>query len=445
MKQTKRRPHTANFRKVKRNRINPSNDPREILEFNPWSTVYMEANKQTQDKQRKSRVSENQTRLDDLLSVNTLKADTNTQNKGELPELKIDSKQNKPKKMSFFLKTTTNKRSSLNPVKKQSLKKSGLENRPLHTTNVLGQNEQYMDPEDAKHKPPHTRIVVNTDDKEFLSKNVQNLYKGKNEYYPMLGEECLCGECLCGKCKCVHFKFKPKKKNSHYLTNKVDFDEKKPIYNNKPIIRKPEMVRPVNKILKDTLYTNDYKAYDLNREEPQFEIKAKISHIGPSSTKTKAPMAKMTNHKLDYPNWGAQKVQSLKPNNRPLSTKKFPFTFKTQNQQYGGFFEEENVPPNERAPNQSHKLTNNFFGPNIPKNYDSQAKRDFGRLKKINVKKRLPKNNIFIQNEPFADKFRSITRDIGKDLQPEQCIVRDRIKELRVMMREFSDVNKIPL
>ena len=439
MKRAKKRPQTANFRKVKRNRINPSNDIKERLEFNPWSTVYMEANKQTQGKQRKSRLSEKRG-LNDLLSVNTLKIDT--KNQSELPELAKDQKQ---KKQSFFLKTATNKRSSQINAKKQVLHKSGLENRPLHTTNVLGQNEQYMNPQDAKHKPPNTRIVVNTDEQDFLAKNVQDLYKGRNEYYPMLGKDCLCGECQCGKCKCVHFKYKPKKNNNHMLTSKIDFDEKKLVYSNKPIIRKPEMLRPVNNIPKDTLYTNDYKAYDLNREEPVFEIKAKISHIGPSSTKTKAPIAKMTNNKLDYPDWGAQRVQSMKPNNRPLSTKKVPFTFKTQNQQYGGFFEEENVPPNQRAPNKSHKLTNNFFGPKIPKNYNTQQKRDFGRLDKITVKKRLPKNNLFIQNAPFADKFRSITKDIGKDAKPEQCVVRDRIQELRAMMREFSDMNKIPL
>lgn len=460
MHSNKLRPQSANFRKVTKSRVVSGHKPSPPQEFNPWSTVYREATKAPPKNQIKVQNEHND--FSDLMSVQSVnKPNATSKNKANKENLEKNVKKgffvqkglksnvsSDNKSVSNRLKTeqiSQNNRSELidNPDPLKSTIREII-HKPCNTTNPLGQKETYLDPKDASKCPAYTRVIANANDKDFLKKNIHTLYKSPNEYYPLIGGECLCGYCICGNCKCVHMKFKTRDQNTiGQPLSRTDFVDHGPVFGNKQIVRPQQIVKPPNEFVKDSLYKTDYVPKGLNSNEPKFLNKARVNNLGPCATNIKAPIAQITNNKLDFPDWGYQKAEPLQV--QPLMTKKMPSTFKTQNQDYGGFFNEADAQPLQNMVKHVPKRSNNFFGPNLPMDYDSQQKKDFKDQGMTNTEIRMPKDNLYTDGENFATKFKSIKQDYGDHPQVLSCPVKERIKKVKELMKTYANENHIPL
>jgi len=464
MNSNKVRPQSANFRKVTKPRGSSNFRPSKVEEFNPWSTVYRESTKVPQKNSQKTQNMQND--FSDLVSVKSM-------NKSIQQSSRFSGKENviRNTKDNFFAKKVT-KMTSHSKNGKSVVSRSNTEhhsemgdsnlignidnvqqtikevlNKPLNTTNPLGQKENYLDPKDASKCPAHTKMVTNANDTDFLKKNLHTLYKTPNEYYPLIGGECLCGMCVCGSCKCVHMKFKNNdSKAVGQPLSRTDYINPTNTFCNKHIIRPQQTVKLPNEFVKDSLYKTDYQPLEQNKNEPKFMNKAKMNNLGPVSSNVKAPIAQITNNKLDYPDWGyRKKAEPILMQEPPQLTKKMPSTYKTQNQDYGAFFNEEDAEPLQTMNKIVPKKTNNFFGPKIPVDYDTQQRKDFKDPGLVSVEKRLPRDNLFTENEPFATKYKSIKQDYGEHPKVLTCPVKQRIKIVKEILRQYADVNKIPL
>ena len=462
MNSNKLRPQSTNFRKVKKPRVASGYHASPPQDYNRWSTVYREAAKACEKKPQQKAVEPDD--LSDLMSVKSVTKPSKQTAKPSNKE-NLEAPQN-----GFFVKkagkrgsqatnnakpadphkaeqNSTNKRSELiagSDVLKSTIK--DIINKPANTTNPLGQQEHYLDPADALKCPAHTKVVTNATGQDFLKKNLHSLYKTANEYYPMLGGECLCGSCTCGSCKCVHMKYKSKEESSiGQPLSRADYVNHGTGLRSKPIVRPQETVKLPNEFVKDSLYKTDYAPVGLNSNEPKFMNKAKLDNTGPGSSSIKAPIAQITNNKLDYPDWGYRKVEPIKLQAPAPMTKKLPSTFKTQNQDYGAFFNEEGAEPVQAMVRKVPKRSNNFFGPTLPMNYDSQQRNDFKNPGHVTVEKRLPRDNLFTENEPFPTRFKPVKQDYGDHPKVLTCPLKERIKKVKELIKTYANNNMIPL
>jgi len=475
MRSSKDRPQSANFKKIVKPRIASAYKPQQPQAYNPWSTVYAEANKLTDKKNTSTRAPND---FSDLMSVKSAMSNTNNAAKpntqGERNPARVTankenanahaggSNENLYTKTanSFFAKKSQvrNKNGSSKQSQKSVTSESqvgqpadallatvnSIVRKPDNITNPLGQKETFLDPNDATHCPAHTRLIANPNDGDFLKKNLHTLYRAPNEYYPLLGGECLCGYCICGNCKCVHMKFKNKEQNAIGQTiHATDFGEHDTPFCNKQIIRGPQMQKPLNEFVKDSTYKVDYPGH--RPDGAPALNKGKQNNLGPCATNVKAPIAQMTQHKLDYPDWGYAKAEPL--NIAPLApfTKKLPIDYKTQNQDYGAFFNDEDMPALQAPAKHIQKKSNNFFGPQLPMDYGTQHRADYTRKNPEHTGKRLPKDNLYADNEKFDTKFRSIKQDYGDHPKAMICPMKERVRLVKDLIKTYALDNRIPL
>ena len=463
MNSNKLRPQSANFRKVSKPRPGTGSRVNQPQDSDRWSTIYRESTKANETRAQKAKNEVND--FSDLVSVRSLNKSYHSSNKPSNKENLGKNVKNgffvkKPAKKTVTIRNDDSALVSVNKTNKVDIDKSGITenpdplkstiqdiiNKPLNTTNPLGQKEHYLDPTDASKRPAHTKTISNANDPDFLKKNLHALYKSSNEYYPLLGGECLCGYCICGNCKCVHMKFKNKEESSiGQPISRTDFVNHCPTFCNKQIVRPQQTVKPPNEFVKDSLYKTDYQALKPNSNEPRFMNKAKLSNLGPTSSSIKAPIGQMTNNKLDYPDWGYRKTEPLKVQPPPPMTKKMPSSFKTQNQDYGAFFNEENAEPVQQMARNGPKRTNNFFGPKLPMDYDTQQRKDFKDHGKVSTEKRVPRDNLYTEGENFATRFRPVKQEYGDHPKGLNCPVKERIKKVKEIMRAYANENMIPL
>lgn len=459
----KDRDNFANFKKITKSRVATHQGVSPVPEFNQWTTIYKETMRAGQKRQNQTSV--DKADLCELISVRSM-------NKSRKSYQSSPNKENVQKNVlkGFFAKREVKPIVSLiNKAIKESraktdmgsddgrlqaiddrsalrLKIKGLISKPTSTANPIGQNEHYLDPMDANNCPGHSKVVVNPDDQNFLNKNIHAIYRSTNEYYPLIGGECLCGTCLCGSCKCIHMKYKGREQSVPdkpiYKTDYVKHDE---VFSRKQIIRPQQILRLPNECVKDSLYRTDYHSIKSKLKDPKMFNRSKVDNIGPCATNVKIPLAQMTVNKLDYPDWGFKKIEPLNVKASALMTKKLPSSFKTQNQDYGAFFKVENG-NNIRATSMViPKPTNNFFGPALPMDYSTQQKKDFRDPGRVSTEKRIPKTNLYTDNQPFLTKFKSIKQDYGDHPHTLTCPVKERIRKVKDLIRAYADENKIPL
>ena len=80
---------------------------------------------------------------------------------------------------------------------------------------------------------------------------------------------------------------------------------------------------------------------------------------------------------MDYPNWEANKLESIRPYNSVVKTNVLPFFGKPSNKEYGQFYADNaNLKP-DICKNPDHSKTENPLGPNIPQEYTTTNKNDF--------------------------------------------------------------------
>lgn len=103
-------------------------------------------------------------------------------------------------------------------------------------------------------------------------------------------------------------------------------------------------------------------------DDKLFEDIAKMTSIDPFSRKLKAPVAKESTYTMDYPNWEANKLESVKPYHPDNRTNILPFFGKPANKEYGDFYSQGINPQTKRVKNPDHKKSENPLGPNIPIN-----------------------------------------------------------------------------
>ena len=80
----------------------------------------------------------------------------------------------------------------------------------------------------------------------------------------------------------------------------------------------------------------------------------KMTSIDPFARKLKAPMAKESTYSMDYPNWEANKMDTIEPYYPDNRTNKLPFFGKPSNQEYGDFYSKGVNPLIKKAKNPDH-------------------------------------------------------------------------------------------
>lgn len=250
------------------------------------------------------------------------------------------------------------------------MSKLELKNTKVDDKNCYGANETWLDPNDVFHQPVYSRVVTNPRDPNFISKNLKIFLNQQDEYYPYLCEgKCLCGTCICGKCRCVHFKYKTENSDPLNFTTIYQQDYQPwDIQRRYPTKITPEGV--VFSLPKDysTQYQAHYKVPNKlpGADDTLFPNIAKMTSIDPFARKLQAPMSKESTYKLDYPNWEANKMETIQPFNPNTRTNILPFFGKPSNKEYGDFYVQGINPKTEIHTNPDHKKTENPLGPNIP-------------------------------------------------------------------------------
>jgi hypothetical protein len=315
----------------------------------------------------------------------------------------------------------------------------------LEQTNCYGQKETWVDPLDAIKNPVYSRVVCDPHNSDFIIKNLQTLLGQKNEYFPLIGGKCLCGDCICGKCKCVHFKYKPIKKNDNmktiYQQDFIKFDMDKP----KPLKTPPELyLFPFKKNL-STQYGAHFKKPDTIKDNFDLINKAKLDNIEPFRNSLRAPCTKNTKYQLDYPDWGVSCNPELIPPFNPKSMIKIPFHGKNSNADYGNFYKLNEVPKPIKQINQDSNT--NPLGPNIPINYNTNYQKDY--IKFPNellepIQKKIPQDNLFLNNEKFQNQFKTAQRDHDGRQGNLICPVQIEVLRVKEIIRNFARSRKIP-
>jgi hypothetical protein len=206
-------------------------------------------------------------------------------------------------------------------------------------SNVIGQEEYWLNPADKDSLPLHSKNVV-ISKQNFIETNIKNFIAAPNEYYPFFTGKCLCGECECGTCKCIHFKYKAVSlcpKNDTKTIYQSDYLPNCQAKLSKVFI--PSEIQQCNsKIDFTTAYT------EATAMKPRVPINEKkvISraldiNIGVGACSVIAPANKETQYKLDYPDWKCPKTVVNKPFLPKTFVQNLPMFGKSQNTEYGNF------------------------------------------------------------------------------------------------------------
>lgn len=408
-------------------------------------------------KQVSFRRSKNQKRksktLNDQLQSTITQNQNNCQN---LQETEENLQKPKKKLINYTSKTETDliAQNSPNPLTESNLQKSirivntlhprNLKNTQLEQTNSYGQKETWLDPIDAIQNPVNSRVVTDPKGSDFIVKNLQTLLGQKNEYFPHIGGQCLCGDCICGTCRCVHFKYKPLKipndnLKSLYQQDFVKFDIDRP----KALKTPGELHLFPFKKNYTTQYGTHFKKPNCLKDNFNLVNKAKLDNINPFKG-LKAPCNKQTRYKLDFPDWGACPTESIKPFN-PNSSIKIPFFGKGTNGDYGNFYKKNRVPKKVMPVN--NEKNRNPLGPNIPINYVTSQKRDFVKFPEElldSLEKTVPKDNLFLNKEKFKNQYKSAQRDFDGRQRSLICPVKLEVERVKNIIRNYARSKRIP-
>lgn len=214
-------------------------------------------------------------------------------------------------------------------------------NRITPFQNIIGQEEEWMDVHDKVNLPAYSRLI-NYNKDNFLKLNIKNLLQSKNEYYPFLKNQCLCGKCACGDCKCMHFRYKRDQNHMNCVQPSEQTTEYKKEYIPKKMEKNEHKIQPneilimPTKIDYSTINSVNFCAnenVDLNCHP--FLLKAKINNLGPNVCFAPCSMSENTSSRNDYPNWncvGSAKIQPYIPN---TVVKNLPWMGKPVNREYG--------------------------------------------------------------------------------------------------------------
>lgn len=81
---------------------------------------------------------------------------------------------------------------------------------------------------------------------------------------------------------------------------------------------------------------------------------AKMTSIDPFARKLKAPIAKESTYTMDYPNWEANKMETIPPYHPNTRTNILPFFGKPTNKEYGEFYSQGINPQVNKVKNPDH-------------------------------------------------------------------------------------------
>lgn len=337
-------------------------------------------------------------------------------------------------------KTSVKRVSHLQPEKENS-------SMCLNTTSLLGQKEQFIDPNDSKKPPAYSKLIGNfSNDREFFSSNIKTLLGTSNEYYSYLGGKCLCGSCVCGSCKCVHFR--KAVGDPHPLSiQKSDFTPQafQPV---KRKIKSPEIKKLTAPFTDTSIYRLDFNPrHGRKISEPTFYFRSKCDSLGPSALNMKAPFSMETTNKLSLIDWGTSKTSPFNPIMSQLGHFHLPLGGKLESREMGRYFKDGVRPDFVKAPNPSHEEKSNFLTSSIPQNLVTNYKKDFSEIPDILksvVERKVREGNLTTEKSAFDGNYQPISADFSAPNKVFTCPMAEQIVVLKKQLRDYAITNKIP-